>query len=550
MSSTQQDKSIPQQRAEMQPRCRLEGVEVVREFVDSGISGGGMRKRDDFQAMLTFCQKQQDAGTPIAVIACYDTSRFSRADSNETAAYIWQFRQAGTNRLLTRERWYDFRKAEDRTMFNIGQDFGNNDFLKKLSANVLRGRKNAAAAGYFSGGSIPYGFQTCDAEDDRKLLVPFPDDDPDPAHQQARQTLLWLFSTFAEKTVSYRWLAEQLNTRGVPSPRGGVWNVPGIKRILTNPVYAGTQRFGAVGAGQYHRFRAGESVAVEPDLPRVQNGDGALLVPLEAGGYITRQLWDTVQERTRERFSNKMKPRAGHYVLPGGILHCGHCGGRMYGATTTQRRGEKSYRYVVYTCSSPNVRPGLCRHYSVKESVVVDLLRQQLLTAYLSPERLKGLEDALTRRAGAKQTRAPGEAERLRGRLGKLEKAIVAARRRTLLAEDDATFAELNEGLRELLAERERLQKQLSSAEATAEAPDGEGVARVERAMGRVRELRETLEQATGRQLGEVLRHLISRADLYFEEQHKGKRKWYSFVKGVIKVRPLLSVPGFETDDR
>ena len=42
------------------------------------------------------------------------------------------------NRLLTWERWYDFRKEEDRAIFNIRQDFTSNRFLRNLSAAVLR----------------------------------------------------------------------------------------------------------------------------------------------------------------------------------------------------------------------------------------------------------------------------------------------------------------------------------------------------------------------------------------------------------------------------
>jgi Resolvase, N terminal domain len=110
MSSSQQERSIPQQIAEMLPRAKLQGVEVVEEFKDEAISGGGMAKRDDFQRMLRYCQEQDRAGKPVDAIVCYDTARFSRADSNETSHAIWEFRQVGVNRLLTAERWFDFRK--------------------------------------------------------------------------------------------------------------------------------------------------------------------------------------------------------------------------------------------------------------------------------------------------------------------------------------------------------------------------------------------------------------------------------------------------------
>src|SRR5262245_45071335 len=183
--------------------------------------------------MLRFCQEQARAGAPIHAVVCYHTNRFGHADSNETSAYIWEFRQAGTNRLLTWERWYDFRKEEDRAIFNLQQDFTNNRYLRDLSATVLRGKKDSAAAGFFTGGSVPYGFDRLLIDKQGNvvkrfrrgeklgyrergwhvLLVPIPADDPDPARQLERQTVEWLYLTFDAQNVSYRWLAGQLNAK-------------------------------------------------------------------------------------------------------------------------------------------------------------------------------------------------------------------------------------------------------------------------------------------------------------------------------------------------
>jgi DNA invertase Pin-like site-specific DNA recombinase len=104
MSTDQQDKSFPQQLAWAREKTAAEGLQVVREFRDEGISGDATSKRDGFRQMLEFCQQQGKAGRPVEAIVCYTASRFSRADSHETAAYIWQFRQAGTHRILTAVR--------------------------------------------------------------------------------------------------------------------------------------------------------------------------------------------------------------------------------------------------------------------------------------------------------------------------------------------------------------------------------------------------------------------------------------------------------------
>jgi DNA invertase Pin-like site-specific DNA recombinase len=575
MSSSPQEKSIPQQRAEMLPRCQLERVEIVREFKDEAVSGGGMKKRDAFLDMVRFCEERHAKGDPVRAVVCYDTSRFSRADSNETGAYIWRLRQAGVNRLLTWERWYDFRKEEDRAIFNIQQDFTSNRYLRDLSARILRGKKSVAAAGFFTGGSVPYGFDRVLLDERgaevarfkrgekvrlrkqgwREVLAPVPADDPDPARQLERQTVLWLWETFAHRTVSYRRLAEELNTRGVPGPKGPTWTVRAVAGILANPAYKGTARLGAAGRGQYHRLVKGEVAPFEPGAGKTANSEGLILTPMEHGGYVSADLWEAVREKAKERSRLGIKPRASGYTLPGGVLYCGHCGHRMYGCTMRPKRKTKkgkttAYEYRKYVCSAPNVKPGVCKAYSVAEDTVVKVLVGRLEKVYLAPERLAGLEAALLARAEAKHEGAPAEAGRLRSRLDKLDQEIVRARRRVLQVEDDSTFAELNEGLREMVGQRQRLEKQLAEAEARQEAPAEQDAEKVRTAIARLRDLGEQLREARGPKLGEVLRLLVSRADLYFEERVNGKRRWYSFVKGVVKVRPILDVQGFARSGR
>jgi DNA invertase Pin-like site-specific DNA recombinase len=587
MSSSPQEKSIPQQRAEMLPCCKLKNVEIVREFKDEAKSGGGMKKRDAFLDMLRFCQERAKAGQPIAAIVCYDTSRFSRADSNETSAYIWEFRKAGVNRLLTWERWYDFRKEEDRAIFNIQQDFTSNRYLRDLSARILRGRKDTAAAGFYAGGTAPYGFDRVLLDERNQevarvprgekvrlrkdgwheVLSPIPEDDPDPSRQLERQTVLWLFETFDRLEVSYRWLAEQLNQRGVPGAGSGyrvrdengklvrrdrptAWTVRAVADILKNPAYKGTYRFGAVGAGQHHRLVQGEITACEPGTAKAPLTDGLIFVPILHGGYVEPDLWDRVQVKVKARARLGLKPRQSGYTLPGGILYCGHCGHRMYGCTMRPKRGEKSYCYRKYVCSAPNVKPGVCKAYSIDEDTIIKILVERVEKHYLNPGRLDDLERTLLAKAEAKHDDAPAEAQRLRQRLDKLEADILRSRRRVLQAEDDATFAELNDGLREMVLQRQRLEKELAAAEARQSAPVEQDLDKIRAAVARLRELGEMLRTAKGRQLGEVIGMIVSRADLYFEEKTKGKRRWYSFVKGVVKVRPVLSVQGFARSDR
>jgi DNA invertase Pin-like site-specific DNA recombinase len=347
MSSSDQERSIPQQRAEMLPRCRLAGITIEREFQDEGISGGGMARRDAFQDMLRYCQQRHRAEQPVDCIACWDTSRFSRATSTETGHFIWELQQAGVHRLFTAERWYDFRKEEDRAIFLLQQDFTNNRYLRNLSAGVLRGKKEVATAGYFTGGMVPYGFDRLLIDDKGRVaerirrgekitlrrkgwhlvLAPIPADDDDPARQLERQTAVWLFEQFATRNVSYRTLARELNDRGVPgpgshyhrqrlSPGQSRWTVAAVKGILTNCVYCGMSEVGTVAKGAYHRLSGREVVAVAPGAAKTYHNTDTIRAPLEHGGVVDEPLWRLVQEKAAERSKLRTFARTGGYVRP------------------------------------------------------------------------------------------------------------------------------------------------------------------------------------------------------------------------------------------
>src|SRR5262249_7355446 len=148
----------------------------------------------------------------------------------------------------------------------------------------------------------------------------------DPAE---REVVRWLFRRYAAAETSLRALALELNRKGVPSPgRGskrhpgvGEWCTNQVKRILTNPVYAGDLRYGARSRGKYRRLAGAEFVPVEPGTPARANPDPYLDRDAHAG-VIDRALWDRVQAKVAARRAQGQRTRAAGYVLSGGLARC------------------------------------------------------------------------------------------------------------------------------------------------------------------------------------------------------------------------------------
>jgi site-specific DNA recombinase len=567
----------------MLPHAQLEGVEIVAEFADEGISGGGMDRRDEFKRMLRFCQEQHAAGTPIDVIVCYDTSRFSRADSNETSHAIWEFRQVRVNRLLTAERWYDFRKEDDRAIFNLTQDFTNNRYLRNHAQQVTRGKKDNAEAAYANGG-LPYGFDRLyldpktgvaqavaprlqkinKVKEWRVIPIPIPRDDPDPDRQLQRQTVENIFRWFATEDVT-RWaIAERLNARGVPGPgrtrkskrrqtEGGQptkWSSEAVGTILSNPLYVGDYRWAEHGIGRYYRLIAGQIKPAPDGGGRVLNDDGGIFRrdayrDFWQGPFIDRELWEACQKKLAT--TNRQRCSRRNPFTLSGLLHCGHCGGFMSGAVseTVSTKGKR-YAYRKYVCNTPR-RYGktACRNQSIREDRILPFLLSRLETMYLSPERVESLRQKLLEKVTARHEQAPGQVDRLKERLGKADQEILAGRRNLFRVTDDATFVELNKELQEAIERRDRIIRELIQAEREQESIEVDVQAEVDRAMARVDNLAVELRNSPPERLRAILKKLIVRVDLYYEEPEPGKtRQWFRFSKGVVKLRPVLEICG------
>jgi hypothetical protein len=562
MSSSPQEKSIPQQQAEMRPKAKLADIEIVREFEDRAISGGGMAKRDAFLDLVAYCEAQHREGKPLAAVVCYDTARFSRATSIKTARYIDQLMDAGVFRLFTWERWFDFRKEEDRAIFNLQQDFTNNRYLREHSRRVSRGRAASYALNHFNGGGVPYGFdrmlldekgnpfqrvrrgQTTRLKGAAVVLVPSED-------YQELEVVRWLFRQFAYTDTSFRALAKELNRKGIPGPGrngrpGGRWHCAAIGFILKNPHYTGDYRYGYRGMGTYHRITghevqavdAGAGVRYNPEAPVNRDAHDAI---------VDRATWELVQQKIKDRTVRRTRRRAGGYVLGGGLTYCGHCGSKMHGDSRRHegKSGPVEYRYLV--CQAAQNAPGTCRDYSIREDKLLPFLVRKLEEVYLDPRRLEGLRAALKERVEAKHAANPERTDRLRQRLRDLDGSIATGRRRALQVKDDATFVELNEGLRELLEQRRLLHGQLEAAEREHGVPAEQMAETVDNAIARLYTLRKGLQDANRDRLRAVIRQLVSRIDLYFsDDAPHNKKRWFRFTRGIVKLRPHLEFAGNE----
>jgi DNA invertase Pin-like site-specific DNA recombinase len=220
-STSHQDLSIEEQRAEVQAWATAHGYTIAREFRDDA-SGLDTARRREFQALLELCS---DARRREAeVVLCYDISRFSRLDPDEAAFHEHGLRRAGVRVVYTHEPGANeagvaghLTKALKRVMAH--------DYSMKLSPLVQRGMRAHAERGDWTGGRPPYGFRRAlrladgtvqllgpgrwKAKGERVVLV------VDPV--EAAALVESIFTPYVHGT-GLAAIAAALNARGVPPP--------------------------------------------------------------------------------------------------------------------------------------------------------------------------------------------------------------------------------------------------------------------------------------------------------------------------------------------
>jgi len=186
-----------------------QGMEVLGEFCDAGVSGKSVKNRPEFRAALDMACKQK------ATLVFYSLSRISRStrDLMEIAERI---KRAGAG-LASLQEQIDTTTAMGCFLFTILSA------LCALERELIGERTRTAIRHLRDNGQVyghtPYGFA---ATDDGRLVE-------DPVEQgHLRQMCAW-----REQGRSTRWCANTLNAAGIPAKNGGTWNQSVVNRVVS-----------------------------------------------------------------------------------------------------------------------------------------------------------------------------------------------------------------------------------------------------------------------------------------------------------------------------
>src|SRR5262245_26092360 len=272
ISDDEQD-SLPTQRAWSQRVAQRDGLCVVGEFEDEGVSGADVT-RPGLENLVAFSKERFYAREPVTYLLVIDLDRFLRRDSLSTGWWLEELRKHGLRYVVTTAQRYDLHNQLDRTLIALSSDFTREPELRAKSNHVLNGMAERARRGLWMGGPVPLGFRTApdpQAPPSRSgrtplRLVKGPEEEV--------ELVRWMFREYASGQLTANGIAHALNARGIKTrwSGGGKWSRNTVLKIIASPIYLGRIVWGKVPVGRYHRLQAGLVVPREdkPDREQAQ----------------------------------------------------------------------------------------------------------------------------------------------------------------------------------------------------------------------------------------------------------------------------------------
>ncbi|WP_259424800.1 recombinase family protein [Bacillus velezensis] len=428
--------SIDAQIETVRKKCELEDRQVINQYVDRGISGKSIEKRDALKRLLNDAKEEK-----FDEVWVWKTNRLVR-NHLDLLKIVDQLNKYNVAFKSCSEA-FDTSTASGKLMMNVLASIG--EFEREtIVENVKMGMKQRAKSGKWNGGIVLGYRSTKYGNDKEKSKLEIVEDEA--------EIVKMIFELYASGR-GLKSLVNHINQLGYKTKKGNMFAVATIKQVLQNPIYIGKIR--------YNRMR---DWSVKR---RKGKNENPIIVEGEHQAIIDMNLWDKVQKIYMERSHKPIRNFSGSYPLTG-ILKCPQCGASMVAGVTKKRRKDGSFNiHRYYYCGNwRNKGIAACRSNAIKKDYIEDIVFGRIKKVLCDKLILKDIVSNINKRRTEK-------IQPLKDRLIRIEKdlKIIGAKKAKifdLYEEGIINKQDLAERLKEStnkvdikLLEKEKIQNQL-----------------------------------------------------------------------------------------
>ncbi len=346
--------SILNQKSFLLEYAKANSLNVVEIFSDDGYSGLSF-DRPEFNRMIKLIEEKK-----INTVITKDLSRLGR-DYIEVGNYIDKYFPMHGVRYIAVNDSIDTEassSANDMTPFRA---VFNDMYAKDISKKVRTALTTKKVNGKFIGSQPPYGYKK-DPNDKNHLII----------DEETAIIVRWIYKEFLSGGTILG-IAHKLSLDKIPTPSGqknltatqknfkGIWNDAIIRRILTNPTYAGHLT-------QNTTRKISYKIDKKVRLPQNE----WIVIKNTHEPIVSQEDFDAAAEILSKRNYHKKK-RSGNQHLLSGLVFCKDCGGSMSFVKESETR-----TYLVCSRWRKNAKLGICTSHSIRESYVESIIKDKL----------------------------------------------------------------------------------------------------------------------------------------------------------------------------
>lgn len=326
---------------------RNQNWEFCGKYIDDGVSGGSIDKREEFLDMI-----EDGLNGKYDLILTKEISRFARnyVDSISISRKLLSngvgilFEEDGIN------TFYEDSELRLGIMAAIAQDE-----LRKLSSRVKFGHQQAIKSHVVLGNSRLYGYRKSN-----KVLE---------IVEEEAQMVRKVFELYATDQYSFKQIEKILWDAGYRNHNGKVIAHTTLSNIIKNPKYKGYYVGNKVRIVDYITKK--QKFLPESEWVMFKDESGKIVPQI-----VDEELWEKANKVFNRR-SEDVKNRQGicnHPNLVTGKLYCANCGSLYYRKVSTDRLGNNNSTWV---CSN-KLKNGKdsCKSIAIYETELQEILRK------------------------------------------------------------------------------------------------------------------------------------------------------------------------------
>lgn len=211
--------------------AKRRGIQVTQEYREI-VSGDSIAARPQMQAMLQAVSEGKYTG-----VLCMEIERLARGNTIDQGIVAQAFKDSGTL-IITPVKTYDPDNEFDEEYFEFSLFMSRREY-KTIKRRLQAGRLATIKEGCYISPTAPYGYRKVHPEPKVHTLEIVPEE---------ADTIRLIYELYLAGKGA-RFIASELNRRQIAPMKSVLWEPPSIRKILSNPIYAGFVQWHTKGSG-------------------------------------------------------------------------------------------------------------------------------------------------------------------------------------------------------------------------------------------------------------------------------------------------------------